>query len=94
MTLADVAASAATVDPLRDALASLASHGPIGVLALIACYVAYYKDKQLQAEKQARLDDAKTYAAQSLQLSDKVTANVDKLAGVADAFATVRRNGS
>lgn len=93
VTLADVAATATTADPLKEALASLLSHGPIGILALIALYVAWSKDKQLDAEREARLADAKAYAAQSLQIADKVTANVDKLAGVADAFAKTRRTG-
>lgn len=49
---------------------------------------------ELAKERQARLDDAKAWLAQALQLSEKSYANADKLASVAETLTAVKRGGT
>lgn len=60
----------------------ISSYGILGLVAALALYVAYKKDKDLQAEKDARIDDAKKGLQLALDLQAKVSGSIDKLSDI------------
>lgn len=58
---------------------ALISHGPIGLVAVIACWVAFRKDQDLSAERAARLADAQKYAALALQIQERGLQTADTM---------------
>ncbi len=63
---------------------SLVAQGPLGIVLIITGWVAWSKDKELQAEKLARIDDAKNYTKLALELQSKVIESVDRLGDILD----------
>lgn len=72
------------VDPTQTAVMSLASHGLLGMMLIIVGWVAWRKDVDLQAERLARIEDAKDYTRLALDLQAKVLDSVNKLADILD----------
>lgn len=64
--------------------AAIASQGLLGVLLVVVGLVAWSKDKELKAEREARIADAKSYTELALKLQEKVTDTVNKLADIFD----------
>jgi hypothetical protein len=52
-------------------LEQLASHGPIGLVAVIALYGLMIKDRDLKLEREARLEDRKNCSAEITALHSK-----------------------
>ena len=69
------------VDPAPLAT-SIASHGLLGVMLVIVGWVAWSKDKELQAERLARIADAKSYTELALKLQAQVIDAVNKLSDI------------
>jgi hypothetical protein len=76
------------LDPAESLIASIASHGLLGVLLVLSMYVAYSKDKQLQEEREARIADAKNYTNLALELQAQVIEAVNKLT---DTFEEMKK---
>lgn len=60
----------------------LASQGLLGVVCALALYIAYKKDKDVAAERDARIVDAKSYTDMALKLQAQVLDSVNKLSDV------------
>jgi hypothetical protein len=71
------------VEPIIE---SLASHGIVGVIAALALWAAWRKDKELTAERKERLQDAKDGMKLALEIQGTVNKNVDKLREILDAI--------
>jgi len=69
------------VDPTSLA-GSIASHGLLGVMLVVVGWVAWAKDRELQAERQARIADAKSYTELALKLQAQVIDAVNKLSDI------------
>ena len=67
---------------------AIASQGLLGVLLVIVGWVAWAKDRELQAERAARISDAQTYTEMALKLQAQVIDAVNKLA---DILEEIRR---
>lgn len=67
---------------------AIASQGLLGVLLVVVGWVAWAKDRELQAERAARIADAQTYTEMALKLQAQVIDAVHKLA---DILEEVRR---
>jgi hypothetical protein len=76
------------VDPLSLAT-SVASHGLLGIMLLVVGWVAWTKDKELQAERLARIADAKDYTQLALKLQAQVLDAVNKLADILDEMKQI-----
>jgi hypothetical protein len=61
---------------------SIASQGLLGAILLIALWVAWSKDRELKAEREARITDAKSYTAAALTMQAQVIDAVHKLANI------------
>lgn len=71
---------------MTDQLAGrLAEHGILGLLLVAACVVVYRLYGQLDATQRARLDDAKAYQAQLVDLIRTVTAALTSANAAAEA---------
>ncbi len=70
------------VDP--SLVAEIASQGLLGALFLGACWVAWTKDRELKAERLARIDDAQNYTQLALELQARVINAVGKLSDILD----------
>ena len=66
------------------AIASIASHGLLGAVLIVVGLVAWSKDRDLQAERLARIDDAKAYTDLALKLQAQVIEAVGKLTSTFD----------
>ena len=60
----------------------IASQGLLGVMLIIVGVVAWSKDKELKAEREARIADAKSYTDLALKLQAQVIDAVNKLADI------------
>jgi hypothetical protein len=69
------------VDP-APLISTIASHGLPGVLLVIVGWFAWSKDRELQAERTARIADAKNYTDLALKLQAEVIDAVNKLADI------------
>lgn len=72
-------------------LNSLASHGLLGLVCAILFYALWQKDKDLTAERAARLADAHNFTKLALDLQGKVMDAVQKQS---DLFEETRRRGT
>jgi hypothetical protein len=61
---------------------TIASHGLLGVMLVIVGWVAWIKDRELRAEREARIADAKGYTDLALKLQAEVIDAVNKLADI------------
>jgi hypothetical protein len=71
------------VDP-STLVSTIASHGLLGVLLVVVGWVAWSKDRELKAEREARIADAKSYTELALKLQSQVIDAVNKLADIFD----------
>lgn len=76
------------VDPASVA-GQIASHGILGLVTVIALYVAWNKDKELTEERLARINDAKSYTDLALKLQGQVIDSVNKLTDVAQMIRQI-----
>ena len=60
----------------------LASHGPLGAMIVVLGWVAWRKDLALQAERDARIADAKSYTELALKLQAQVIDAVNRLSNI------------
>lgn len=67
-------------------LAQLASTGVVGVFLIIVLYALREKDKALDIEKNARIEDAKQYLALSMTLQKDVIMAVKALGEIVDKW--------
>jgi hypothetical protein len=75
------------VDPI---IAGLATHGVPGLVIAGLFWWLVLKDRDLKAERDARIKDAQAYNQLSLQLQDRVITTVNKLS---DLFDELRKKG-
>lgn len=71
---------------MNDALQQLASTGVVGALLVVAIFALRAKDKELQQEKAARIDDAKAYLQLAMSLQEQVITAVNKLSEIWEAW--------
>jgi len=64
------------------AVGQIASSGILGALLVIALFALWQKDKELQREKNARIEDAKQYNMLSMSLQREVIQAVEKLSDI------------
>ncbi len=64
--------------------AQVASHGLLGVLLVAVTWAYWTKDKELKAERDLRIADAKAYTDLALKLQAQVIDSVNKLAETFD----------
>lgn len=67
---------------MGSAVASVASQGLLGAMLIIVGWVAWAKDRELRAERQARIEDAKNYTELALKLQAQVIDAVNKLSDI------------
>lgn len=73
------------MDPAGSALlTSLASHGLLGLVCAVLLWALWNKDKDLTAERLARIQDAKGYTDLALNLQKQVLSSVEKLSDIFD----------
>lgn len=72
---------------------SIASHGLLGVLLIVAGWVAWSKDRELTTERNARIADAKAYADLALKTQAQVIDSVYKLSDVLAEMKKLMMNG-
>lgn len=65
-------------------LSSLASHGVLGIVCAILLWTLWQKDKDLTAERAARIADAQNYTKMALDLQGKVLDAVQKIGSIFD----------
>lgn len=80
------------VDPSTIAT-SIASHGLLGVLLIVAGWVAWTKDRELKAERDARIADAKNYTELALKLQGQVIGSVNKLSEILEEMRKLMTAG-
>ena len=78
------AASAAT---------SIASQGVLGALLVVVGWFAWSKDRELRAEREARISDAKNYTDLALKLQAQVIEAVHKLSDILDEMKKLMGRG-
>ena len=71
------------------AVASIASHGLLGVILIIVGWVAWSKDRDLQAERLARIDDAKAYTDLALKLQAQFLDAVNRVTNTFDEMKKI-----
>ena len=69
----------------------LAQHGLPGVIIALLVLWVYMKDKELKAERDARIADAKTFTDLALKLQENAISSVNKLTDVFDEVKRMRR---
>jgi hypothetical protein len=69
------------VDP-SPFITTIASNGLLGVMLVVVGWFAWSKDRELQAERAARVEDAKGYTELALKLQAEVIDAVHKLADI------------
>lgn len=74
--------------PGASILGSIASYGLPGLIIALFAVWLYLKDRELKAERDARIEDAKSYTQLALKLQADVLAAVNKLS---DIFEAVQR---
>lgn len=60
----------------------LAAQGPLGIALVVTGWVAWSKDRELKAEREARITDAKNYNELALKLQAQVLDAVDKVGDI------------
>lgn len=70
-------------------LTAIASHGLPGLAIAVLIYWLREKDKELTAERNARIADAKAYTDMALKLQSEVIAAVHKLTSVFEEMKKV-----
>ena len=65
-------------------VAKIASQGLLGILLIIVGWWGWVKDRELKAERLARIDDAQNYTQLALQLQARVINAVHKLSDILD----------
>jgi hypothetical protein len=78
------------VDP-TPLVTSIASHGLLGIMLVVVGWVAWSKDRELQAEREARVADAKSYTELALKLQAQVIDAVHRLADILDEMKKLGR---
>lgn len=68
----------------EELLKTVLSQGLLGVITVVLAYSVFTKDKAVQAEKDARIADAKAYTDMALNLQKQVLSAVDKLSDIVD----------
>lgn len=63
---------------------AIASNGLLGVMLVVVGWVAWSKDRELKAEREARIADAKNYTDLALKLQAQVIEGVHKLSDIFD----------
>lgn len=63
-------------------IGALAQSGPLGIIIGLLVYWVYLKDKQLTAERDARVADAKAFTDLALKLQSDAISSVNKLSDV------------
>ena len=63
---------------------AIASQGLLGIMLVVVAWVAWSKDRELKAEREARIADAKGYNDLALGLQAKVIDAVNKLSEILD----------
>jgi hypothetical protein len=72
---------------------SIASHGLLGALLVVVGWVAWSKDRELKAERDARIADAKSYTDLALKTQAQVIESVNKLSEVLSEMKKLMLNG-
>ena len=62
--------------------AEIARQGLLGILLVIVGWVAWSKDRELKAERLARIEDAQNYTELALKLQAQVIDAVNKLSNI------------
>ena len=71
---------------------SLSQYGLPGIIIGLLIVWVYLKDKELKAERDARIADAKAFTALALQLQEHAISSVNKLSDVFDEIRRMRAN--
>ena len=75
---------------LSTLLATIASQGLLGILLIVVGLFAWSKDRELKAEREARIADAKDYTKLALDLQEQVLDAVNKLADILDEMKRIQ----
>jgi hypothetical protein len=70
--------------PSTPLLDPILSQGLLGVFLVIVAWWGWSKDRELKAERQARIDDAKAFTELALELQGRVINAVNKLSDILD----------
>ena len=70
------------MDPASPLLTPIVSQGLLGVLLVIVGAWGWSKDRELKAERLARIEDSKAYTELALGLQGRVITAVNKLADI------------
>lgn len=74
---------------------SIASHGGLGIVCAILLWAFFQKDKELTAERMARIEDAKAGTKTALEIQSKVIEAVNKVGELGDLLVNeMRKRGS
>lgn len=65
-------------------ITTIASNGLLGAMLVVVGWVAWSKDRELKAEREARIADAKNYTDLALKLQGQVIEAVHKLSDIFD----------
>ena len=68
----------------------LAQHGLPGIIIGILVYWVYLKDKELKAERDARIADSKQFTDLALKLQENAIGSVNKLTDVFEEIQKMR----
>ncbi len=71
------------------ALSQLASTGVVGVLLVLTLLALRSKDRELRAESQARIEDAKKYNDLAMNLQKQMIESVNKQGEIMDRFEAI-----
>ncbi len=72
---------------------TIASQGLLGIMLVLVGLVAWRKDKALEAERAARIEDAKNYNDLALKLQAQVIDAVNKLADILEEMKKLMTPG-
>ena len=71
-------------------IGALAQHGLPGIIIGLMALWMYFKDRELKAERDARIADAKAFTELALKLQENAISSVNKLTDVFDEFRRMR----
>lgn len=74
-------------------ITAIASNGLLGAMLVIVGWFAWSKDRELKAEREARIADAKNYTDLALKLQAQVIEAVHKLANTLDEMKKMMTPG-
>lgn len=76
-------------------IANIASHGGMGLVCAILLWTLFQKDKDLTAERVARVEDAKAGTKTALEIQSKVMEAVNKVSELGDLLVNeIRKEGN